>query len=196
VLMHISNFRPVKRVKDVVRTFARVAREIPSVLIMVGDGPDRGLAETEARDLGLNDKVFFLGKIDAVAPLLAGADLFLLPSSSESFGLSALEALACGVPVIGTTAGGLPEVVRQNETGVLCEVGDIDAMSNAALSILSDRDRWTAMGTLAASDARQRFSLESIVAEYEAFYEYTLALPSTTERRALMPTPPFPTPTT
>jgi len=196
VLMHISNFRAVKRVKDVVRTFARVSREIPSVLVMVGDGPDRGQAETEARDLGLNDKVFFLGKIDAVAPLLAGADLFLLPSSSESFGLSALEALACGVPVIGTTAGGLPEVVRQNETGVLCEVGDIDAMSEAAVSILRDKDRWNSMSTLAAADARERFSLESIVAEYEAFYEYALSLPSTTERRALLPTPPFPTPAT
>jgi N-acetyl-alpha-D-glucosaminyl L-malate synthase BshA len=193
VLMHISNFRAVKRVKDVVRVFARVARQIPSVLIMVGDGPDRVEAETEARDLGLNDKVFFLGKIDAVAPLLAGAYLFLLPSSSESFGLSALEALACGVPVIGTTAGGLPEVVRQNETGVLCDVGDIDAMSEAAVAILSDRDRWTAMGTLAAADARERFSLDAIVGEYEAFYEYALGLPSTTERRS--PPPPFPTPT-
>src|SRR5215213_3641484 len=121
--MHISNFRPVKRVKDVVRVFARVVQQMPAVLIMVGDGPDRGEAEAEARALGLNDKVFFLGKIDAVAPLLAGADLFLLPSSGESFGLSALEALACGVPVIGTTAGGLPEVVRQNETGVLREIG-------------------------------------------------------------------------
>src|SRR4029079_15028905 len=136
VLMHISNFRAVKRVKDVVRVFSRVAREIPSVLIMVGDGPERVDAETEARDLGLNDKVFFLGKIDAVAPLLAGADLFLLPSSSESFGLSALEALACGVPVVGSNAGGLPEVVRQNETGVLCEVGDVEGMSDAAVAIL------------------------------------------------------------
>jgi L-malate glycosyltransferase len=183
VLMHISNFRAVKRVKDVVRIFARVAARLPSVLVMVGDGPDRGEAEAEARELGLQDKVFFLGKIDAVAPLLAGADLFLLPSTSESFGLSALEALACGVPVIGTKAGGLPEVVRDGETGVLCGVGDVDAMSNAAIEILSDRDRWRAMSRLAAVDARERFSLDAIVAEYEAFYEYALARPSTTERR-------------
>ncbi|HEY9230413.1 MAG TPA: N-acetyl-alpha-D-glucosaminyl L-malate synthase BshA [Gemmatimonadaceae bacterium] len=184
VLMHVSNFRPVKRVKDVVRVFARVAKRVPSVLVMVGDGPDRVDAESEARDLGVQDKVFFLGKIDTVAPLLAGADLFLLPSSSESFGLSALEALACGVPVIGTMTGGLPEVVRQNETGVLCPVGDVDAMADAAVSILSDRDKWRAMSARAAADARERFSLDEIVAEYEKFYEYTLAQPSTVERRA------------
>ena len=145
--MHISNFRPVKRVKDVVRIFARVAERVPSVLVMVGDGPDRVDAEAEARELGVQDSVFFLGKIDAVAPLLAGADLFLLPSSSESFGLSALEALASGVPVIGTDAGGLPEVVRDGETGVLCAVGDVDGMAEAAIAILSDRDRWQAMSS-------------------------------------------------
>ncbi len=179
VLMHVSNFRPVKRVKDVVQIFARVAAQMPAVLVMVGDGPDRVHAEAEARELGLHEKVFFLGKIDAVAPLLAGADLFLLPSASESFGLSALEALACGVPVIATNVGGLPEVVRDNETGVLCPVGDIEAMSEAAVAILRDPARWQAMSAMAAADARQRFSLESIVAEYEAFYEYTLALPQT-----------------
>jgi N-acetyl-alpha-D-glucosaminyl L-malate synthase BshA len=182
VLMHISNFRAVKRVKDVVRIFARVAERIPSVLIMVGDGPDRVDAETEARELGLQDDVFFLGKIDTVAPLLAGADIFLLPSTSESFGLSALEALASGVPVIGSDTGGLPEVVRQNETGVLRPVGDVEGMSEAAVAILSDPDRWQAMGTLAASDARERFSLDAIVGEYETFYEYALAQPSTTQR--------------
>ena len=182
VLMHVSNFRPVKRVRDVVRIFARVAKEVPSVLVMVGDGPDRVDAEAEVRELGIQEKVFFLGKIDAVAPLLAGADLFLLPSDSESFGLSALEALASGVPVIGTRAGGLPEVVRDNETGFLCPVGDIDGMSEAALGILRDRDRWNTMSALAARDARERFNLESIVGLYESFYEYTLSLPSTTQR--------------
>lgn len=175
VLMHVSNFRPVKRVRDVVQIFARVVRHIPAVLVMVGDGPDRVYAEAEARDAGLQDKVFFLGKIDAVAPLLAGADLFLLPSSSESFGLSALEALACGVPVIGTRTGGIPEVVRDGETGVLCPVGDVESMSDAAVSLLADRARWHAMSTLAAADARERFSLDAIVGEYEAFYEYALS---------------------
>lgn len=184
VLLHISNFRPVKRVRDVVKIFARVAAEVPSVLVMVGDGPDRVHAEAEARDLGVHDSVFFLGKIEAVAPLLAGADLFLLPSGSESFGLSALEALASGVPVIGTAAGGLPEVVRDGETGALCAVGDVDRMSRAALDILRNRDRWHAMSARAAADARARFSLDAIVADYEAFYEYTLTRPSTTERRS------------
>ena len=184
VLMHVSNFRPVKRVRDVVLVFARVVERVPSVLIMVGDGPDRVVAEAEARDLNVADKVFFLGKIEAVAPLLAGADLFLLPSNSESFGLSALEALACGVPVIGADVGGLPEVVRQGETGVLCAPGDVEAMAEASVAILTDRDRWRAMSDRGAADARDRFSLDEIVAEYEAFYEYALALPSTIERRS------------
>jgi L-malate glycosyltransferase len=184
VLMHVSNFRAVKRVTDVVKIFAQVEREIPSVLMMVGDGPDRVDAEAEARALDIQDKVFFLGKIDAVAPLLAGADLFLLPSSTESFGLSALEALASGVPVIGTRTGGLPEVIRDGETGFLCEVGDIDAMSAAAVGVLRDRARWHAMSDLAARDARERFSLDEIVGEYEAFYEYTLGSPSRAERNA------------
>lgn len=188
VLMHVSNFRPVKRVRDVVQIFARVARHVPAVLVMVGDGPDRVYAEAEARDAGLQDKVFFLGKIDAVAPLLAGADLFLLPSSSESFGLSALEALACGVPVIGTRTGGIPEVVRDGETGVLCAVGDVEGMSDAAISILNDRGRWHAMSTLAAADARERFSLDAIVGEYEAFYEYALSrTPATSSGTASNP---------
>jgi N-acetyl-alpha-D-glucosaminyl L-malate synthase BshA len=153
---------------------------------MVGDGPDRVQAEAEARELGVQNDVHFLGKIEAVAPLLAGADLFLLPSSSESFGLSALEALACGVPVIATAAGGVPEVIRDGETGVLCPVGDIEAMSAAAVSILSDRSRWQSMSAAAAADARARFSLDAVVAAYESFYEYTLARPSTLERRATM----------
>jgi N-acetyl-alpha-D-glucosaminyl L-malate synthase BshA len=172
--MHISNFRPVKRVADIVQVFARVKQEVPSVLVMVGDGPDRVVAETEALRLGVQDDVQFLGKIDAVAPLLAGADLFLLPSDRESFGLSALEALASGVPVIGTQAGGLPEVVRHGETGVLCAVGDVPGMADAAVRILRDDTRWQAMSALAAADARERFSLQDIVARYEAFYAETL----------------------
>jgi L-malate glycosyltransferase len=178
VLMHISNFRPVKRVRDVVRIFARVRQEIPSVLVMVGDGPDRVHAEAEAREQGVEDRVFFLGKIETVAPLLSAADLFLLPSQSESFGLSALEALASGVPVVGTAAGGLPEVVRDGVSGALCPMGDTDAMARAAVDILRDRDRWQEMSTFAARDARERFSLDDVVEQYEAFYDLALALPS------------------
>ncbi|HEY6210783.1 MAG TPA: N-acetyl-alpha-D-glucosaminyl L-malate synthase BshA, partial [Vicinamibacterales bacterium] len=158
VLMHVSNFRPVKRIRDVVQVFARVSKSLPAILVMVGDGPDRGDAEAEARTLGVDDRVFFLGKIDTVAPLLAGADLFLLPSDRESFGLSALEALASGVPVIGANVGGLPEVVRHGETGFLCGVGDVDAMATAALELLSNPARWQAASDLAAKDARARFS--------------------------------------
>ena len=178
VLMHISNFRQVKRVRDVVRIFARVRQDIPSVLVMVGDGPDRVHAEAEARELGVDDRVFFLGKIEAVAPLLSAADLFLIPSQSESFGLSALEALASGVPVVGSRAGGLPEVVREGETGALCEVGDVEAMAAAAVDILRDRDRWQEMSALAARDARERFAIDDIVEQYESFYDFALAIRS------------------
>ena len=171
VLMHVSNFRPVKRVRDIVRIFARVREEVPSVLVMVGDGPDRVEAEAEARTLGVDREVHFLGKIDVVAPLLAGADLFLLPSQSESFGLSALEALASGTPVVGSRAGGLPEVVQEGVTGALCEVGDVDAMAAASIAILADRDRWETMSRDAAADARARFTLYDIVRQYEALYE-------------------------
>ncbi len=182
VLMHVSNFRPVKRVLDVVAIFDQVQREIPSVLVMVGDGPDRVAAEEEVKRRGLQGAVFFLGRIDQVAPLLASADLFLLPSQSESFGLSALEALASGVPVVASCAGGIPEVVRDGETGALCPVGDVDGMAGAARWILGDADRWQRMSTLAAADARERFSRDDVVARYEALYARALALPP--EQRA------------
>ncbi|MGV3709125.1 MAG: N-acetyl-alpha-D-glucosaminyl L-malate synthase BshA [Gemmatimonas sp.] len=177
VIMHISNFRPVKRVRDVVRTFARIREAIPSLLVMVGDGPERGDAEAEARDLGVSQHVLFLGKIDPIAPLLAGADLFLLPSNSESFGLSALEALASGVPVVGSNVGGLPSVVQHGKTGFLCDVGDIDGMADAALSLLCSESRWQAFSVAAADDARTRFSQENVVAQYEELYRHTLTLP-------------------
>jgi len=179
ILMHLSNFRTVKRVRDVVRIFAEVNREIPSVLVMIGDGPDRPAAEEEARMLGVADSVSFLGKLDRIAPLLAAADLFLLPSQSESFGLSALEALASGVPVVGTNAGGLPEVVRNGETGVLCRVGDIPGMAAASLEILQDPKRWSEMSKLAAADARDRFSRDAIVSKYESLYRTSLPAKNT-----------------
>ncbi len=178
VLMHVSNFRAVKRVRDVIRIFAEVHREVPSVLVMIGDGPDRPAAEEEARTLGVESSVSFLGKLDQIAPLLAGADLFLLPSQSESFGLSALEALASGVPVVATNAGGLPEVIRDGETGVLCGVGDIEGMSAASLGILQNAKRWSEMSRLAAADARERFSRDAIVTKYEALYRRSLPNPN------------------
>lgn len=174
VLMHVSNFRPVKRVRDIIRIFAKVRKALPSVLVMVGDGPERVQAEEEAVDLGVQDEVFFLGKIDSVAPLLANADLFLLPSQTESFGLSALEALACGVPVVASRAGGIPEVVQDGVTGALREVGDVDGMADAAIAILTDRALWKEMSEAAAADARARFSTHDVVSRYEEFYERTL----------------------
>ncbi|MEO7361032.1 MAG: N-acetyl-alpha-D-glucosaminyl L-malate synthase BshA, partial [Gemmatimonadaceae bacterium] len=177
VLMHISNFREVKRVRDIVRIFARVQKEVPSMLVMVGDGPERGAAEAEARELGVSQDVLFLGKIDEIAQLLAGADLFLLPSGSESFGLSALEALASGVPVIGSNVGGIPSVVRSGETGFLCEVGDVEGMASAAIGLLKDQARWQQFSNAASADARARFSQDNVVAQYEALYRHTLTLP-------------------
>ncbi len=177
VLMHVSNFRAVKRVRDVVRIFAQVAAVTPSILVMVGDGPERPAAEEEARALGVVSSVYFLGKIDAVAPLLADADVFLLPSQSESFGLSALEALACGVPVVASDAGGLPEVVTNGVTGLLYPVGAVDLMAEGALSILCDPVRKATMSAAAALDARARFSLDTIVSQYESLYRSALKSP-------------------
>jgi L-malate glycosyltransferase len=170
VLMHISNFRAVKRVRDVVRIYAKVRPHVPSVLVMVGDGPDRVEAQDEARLLGVEEDVSFLGKLEAVAPLLAGADIYLLPSQTESFGLSALEALASGVPVIASRVGGLPEVVRDGETGFLLPVGAVDDMAAGAIELLRDRAKWDTMSAAAAADARARFAIDDIVSQYEALY--------------------------
>jgi N-acetyl-alpha-D-glucosaminyl L-malate synthase BshA len=168
-LMHISNMRPVKRLRDVVRIFARVREKIPSRLVLVGDGPDREVAEREAEALGVGARVRFLGKVEDVAQALRWADLYLLPSDVESFGLSALEALATGVPVVGSAAGGLPEVVEHGVSGFLGPVGDVDALAAGAVALLEDASRWTA----AAAAARQRardFATERIVPQYEQFY--------------------------
>jgi len=183
VLMHISNFRPVKRVRDIVQVYARVNTQVPSVLVMVGDGPDRQAAEQEARQLGVEASVKFLGKIEQVAPLLASADLFLLPTNAESFGVSALEALASGTPVIGANVGGLPEVVQNGVTGMLCDVGDVDAMSRSAIELLTQPARWDAMSRAGAADARARFAMDDIVGRYERLYEESLVRVPSSESR-------------
>jgi len=172
LVMHISNFRPVKRMRDVVRIFARIQKQVPSRLVLVGDGPDRSEATEEAAELGLSREVIFLGKQDSVAELLACADLFLLPSASESFGLSALEAMASGVPVIATRAGGLSEVVADG-AGYLGEVGDTIGMGDAGAEILRDSGRWLRVSR-AAREAAEGFGVDRVVPMYERFYQRIL----------------------
>jgi N-acetyl-alpha-D-glucosaminyl L-malate synthase BshA len=173
VLVHVSNFRPVKRVLDVVRIFEGVQRALPATMVLVGDGPDRDAAQQEVDRLNLRRRVRFLGKVDNVADVLRGADLFLLPSQSESFGLAALEAMACGVPVIATRTGGLPEVVDDGVTGFLSEVGDIATMTERALSVLQEPARHARMRAAAAARALE-FAADKIVPRYEQLYEDVL----------------------
>lgn len=169
VVIHISNFRPVKRIMDVLAVFERIQREIPATLLLVGDGPDRGEAETWVRQQGIGDKVRFLGKLNDIVPLLSIADLMLMPSNVESFGLAALEAMACGVPVVVTDAGGFPEFVRQGVDGFRHPHGDIVGMSRSALSILREDAVWQRFSEAAVNQAG-RFETALKVEEYEAFY--------------------------
>jgi N-acetyl-alpha-D-glucosaminyl L-malate synthase BshA len=170
IVLHISNFRPVKRVSDVVRVFSRVAQKTPSILLMIGDGPDRERAGDLARELGVLDRVRFLGLQDNIAAFLSIADLFLFPSDYESFGLAVLEAMACEVPVISSDGGGLPEVMAQGETGYLCPVGDVDGMAQRALEVLFDPAKARAMGQAGRRRAIERFSPGAALDAHEALY--------------------------
>jgi len=174
ILMHLSNFRPVKRITDVVEIFAQVRAKIPAKLIMMGDGPDRGSAEFLVRKKGLSKDVFFLGKQDRVQEKLGLADLFLLPSEEESFGLAALEAMACEVPVIATNVGGLPEVVTHGVDGYLIPPHDIEAGAKYALEILTRPDRGHAMGKQARINARSKYCSNDVIPQYEAYYTKVL----------------------
>lgn len=173
ILTHVSNFREVKRVKDVIRVFARVRRAMPATLLMVGDGPERSDAEHEARELGVAEDVRFLGRLDTVANLLQSTDLFVLPSQTESFGLAALEAMACGAPVVATRAGGLPEVVDDEISGILEPVGSVEAMGRRAIELLRDPARHAAMRAAAIARASE-FSADRIVPMYEELYQEVL----------------------
>jgi L-malate glycosyltransferase len=173
IVTHISNFRSVKRVADVVRVFARVARRMPARLLLVGDGPDRVKAQDVAETEDVSDRVLFLGKQNSVAELLACSDLFLLPSENEAFGLVALEAMSCGVPVVATRTGGIPEVVEAGVSGYLAPVGDVDAMADAAISLLTDPDVWKRFSEGARRGA-ERYSSEHVVSQYESHYEEVL----------------------
>ena len=175
VVIHVSNFRPVKRVRDVLGIFERIHRQIPSRLLLIGDGPERSLAEGLARSRGFDAATTFLGNVAAIETILPVGKLFLLPSDKESFGLAALEAMACGVPVIGTAAGGLPEVVEDGVTGFLRPVGDVDGMAEAGIALVGDEERWKAFSAAARTHSVERFPTRTIVARYRALYERTLA---------------------
>ena len=174
ILMHASNFRAVKRVGDVVRIFAGVKEKIPSNLLLIGEGPERLFIQQLVKELKLTKDVKFLGEQDHTEPLFFCADLFLLPSEQESFGLTALEAMACGVPVIGSETGGLPEVVKHGETGFIFPIGDIDSMVEKAVLLLSNTEKHEHFKDQARRRARQFFDSNQIIPQYEAFYKEVL----------------------
>ncbi|MFQ5816660.1 MAG: N-acetyl-alpha-D-glucosaminyl L-malate synthase BshA [Terriglobia bacterium] len=174
ILAHLSNFRPVKRLPDVIEVFARVRRARPAKLLLIGDGPERPNAEWLVREKGLTEDVHFLGKQNRVYEKLALADLFLLPSELESFGLAALEAMACEVPVIATRVGGVPEVITDGESGYLVAVGDVETMAARALALLTDPERARALGERARAATQKRFCSTLIIPRYEAFYQQVL----------------------
>ncbi len=182
ILMHLSNFRPVKRLTDVIEIFALVREKIPAKLVLIGDGPDRGAAEYIVRKKRLTKDVFFLGKQDRVHEKLGVADLFLLPSDEESFGLAALEAMACEVPVVATNVGGLPEVVKHAVDGYLFEPRDVHTAAKYALEILTRPDRGRMMGQMARTDARAKYCSNDIIPLYEAYYEKILNSAASSER--------------
>ena len=174
ILIHISNFRKVKRAEDVIKMFNFLVREIPSKLLMVGDGPERQKCEELCRDLKICDNVKFLGKQEAVEELFAISDLMVLPSESESFGLAALEAMACQVPVVSSNAGGLPELIVEDENGYMCDVGDVRAMAEAAKKILSS-DQTLSEFKKNAYKTAQKFDIEVILPQYENLYKKVIA---------------------
>jgi len=169
IILHASNFRKLKRADDVVRIFAEIHKRVPSKLLFVGDGPERPVAENLSRELGIYDETRFVGRQEQIEEVLAIADLFLLPSDYESFGLAALEAMAAGVPVISSNAGGLPEINIEGETGYLADVGDVETMGLKAVQLLSDENKLKAFKAKAAAHAQQ-FDIDTIVPRYEALY--------------------------
>lgn len=174
IITHISNFRPVKRITDIINIFYNIQKEIPAKLMMVGEGPEKEPAEMLCEELGIADKVVFLGNSHEIDKILCFSDLFLLPSETESFGLAALEAMAFGVPVISSNTGGIPEVNQHGVTGFLSDVGDIDDMVKNALHLLTDDGILASFKANAKAESK-RFDLHQIVPHYEAIYEEALA---------------------
>ncbi len=173
ILVHTSNFRPVKRVQDVIRIFNEVLKRVPSRLLLVGDGPDRSQCEYLCRELGIADHVKFLGKQTEFVNILSAADLFLMPSQSESFGLSALEAMACEVPVVSSSVGGLPELVVHGQTGYIAEIGDIERMAKYAIELLTNPSKHDLFAKAARKRAME-FESSKIVSQYEQYYQKVL----------------------
>ena len=170
ILIHVSNFRPVKRPCDVIRIFAAIAAEMPAQLLLVGEGPELPGAEALAQELGLSDRVHALGQRDEIERVLPCADLLLLPSETESFGLAALEAMACGVPPLASDVGGLPEVIEDGKSGLLCPVGDTGAMAARALALLNDSDAYAEMSKAARTRAVEHFDRSKSIGAYESAY--------------------------
>ena len=177
ILIHVSNFRAVKRVADVIKTFDIVRKKIPALLLLVGDGPDRSSCENLARDLGIHHLVKFLGKQSDLVEILSCGDLFLMPSQSESFGLSALEAMACEVPVISSSVGGLPELVLHNQTGYIAEIGDVERMAKYAIDLLTNEGKRQKFAQEGRKRAVEVFHVNKIVDEYEQYYQKVLQSP-------------------
>jgi len=175
ILVHVSNFRPVKRVQDVIKIFNEVRKKVPSKLILAGDGPERSACELLVRELYLQEHVRFLGKQLELVPILSAADLFLMPSQSESFGLSALEAMACEVPVISSSVGGLPELQVHGQTGYIAEIGDVDRMARYAVELLTNDTKRKAFGQAARKRAVEHFDVHKIVTQYIDYYEECMA---------------------
>jgi N-acetyl-alpha-D-glucosaminyl L-malate synthase BshA len=170
VIIHVSNFRTVKRVQDVIKAFANISSAMPSRLLLVGDGPEMTRVCKQVRELNLEDLVLFLGKQENLEELYSISDLMLLLSEKESFGLVALEAMACGVPCIGTNTGGLPEVVTHQQTGFICEVGDIEDISTKAIQLLSDKALHQSYSQQSIETVKSKFSADRIVEQYEQIY--------------------------
>ncbi len=174
VLVHTSNFRPVKRVPDTIKILKKVIEDVPAKLILVGDGPDRSECERLCRQLDLCDEVKFLGKQEGLVEILNSSDLFLIPSQSESFGLAALEAMSCGLPVISSSVGGLPELISHNETGFIAEIGDVDRMAKYAVDLLRNDRKYKLFSKNARDRAVNKFDKSKIIPIYEEFYKSVL----------------------
>ncbi len=173
VILHASNFRKVKRIADVIYTFNKILKSIPSKLLLVGDGPERHMAEELCRELGIFEETRFVGKQQDMEDIYAIADLFLLPSEYESFGLAALEAMAAGTPVVATNAGGIPEIITHNKNGFLSDIGDVENMSQHAIALLGNQQMLTTFGAAARKQA-ETFDIYNVVPQYESLYKQVL----------------------